>query len=154
MSTYNLCKYSTTNKNIAVNACITSNFRYNYGKKVRGNATVTVYPTIYSGVIQPIFQNPIRKVVSIEGSATVEFDIANELKLSDEYERAVIIDVIIEEGLTGRRQNNSMEVHIHKYDYKMEIIKTADYYKPGLKYTAYVCYLRSFQSRMIIKITN
>lgn len=111
---------------------------YNYGKKVKGNATVTVYPTIYSGVIQPIFQNPIRKVVPIDGSATVEFDVANELKLSDEYERTVIIDVTIEEALTGRRQNNSMEVHLHKYDYKMEIVKTADYYKPGLKYTAYI----------------
>ncbi|KAF5298450.1 hypothetical protein FQR65_LT01229 [Abscondita terminalis] len=111
---------------------------YNYGKKVKGDATVTVYPTIYSGVIQPIFQTPVRKVVPIEGSTTVDFDVMNELKLGDEYERTVIVDVTIEEALTGRRQNNSAEVHLHKYDYKMELIKTADYYKPGLKYTAYI----------------
>lgn len=113
-------------------------YRYNYGKKVKGDATITVYPTIYSGVIQPIFQNPIRKVVPIEGSATVNFDIEKELRLSDEYERTVIVDVRVEEALTGRRQNNSVEVQLHKYDYKVELIKTADYYKPGLKYTSYV----------------
>lgn len=111
---------------------------YTYGKKVKGDATVTVYPTIYSGVIQPIFQNPTRKVISIDGSATVDFDITKELRLDDEYERTVVIDVTIEEALTSRRQNNSIEVHIHKYDYKMELVKTADYYKPGLKYVAYV----------------
>lgn len=113
-------------------------FRYNYGRKVLGNATITVYPTIYSGVIQPIFQNPIRKVIRIDGSATVSFDVAKELKLDDEYERTVIVDVTVEEALTGRRQNNSVEVHIHKYDYKMDLVKTADYYKPGLKYVAFV----------------
>ena len=113
-------------------------FRYNYGKKVKGEATITVYPTIFSGVIQPIFQNPLRKVIPIEGSSTVQFDIEKELKLSDEYERVVVVDVAVEEASTGRRQNNSVEVHLHKYDYKMDLIKTADYFKPGLKYTAYV----------------
>lgn len=89
-------------------------------------------------MIQPIFQNPIRKVIPIDGSASIDFDIAKELRLDDEYERTVVIDVTIEEALTSRRQNNSVEVHIHKYDYKMELVKTADYYKPGLKYVAYV----------------
>lgn len=77
-------------------------------------------------------------MVPIDGSATVDFDVAKELRLDDEYERTVVIDVTIEEALTGRRQNNSVEVHIHKYDYKMELVKTADYFKPGLKYVAYV----------------
>ncbi|XP_030765290.1 CD109 antigen [Sitophilus oryzae] len=112
--------------------------RYSYGKKVSGEATITVYPTIYSGVIQPIFQNPIRKVIKIDGATRVDFDIENELGLNDEYERTVIVDVTIEEAPTGRRQNNSVEAHIHKYKYKMDLIKTADYFQPGLKYTAYV----------------
>ncbi|CAH0556688.1 unnamed protein product [Brassicogethes aeneus] len=112
--------------------------KYGYGKKVTGEATVTAFPTIYSGVIQPIFQNPVRKVIPIDGQATVQFDIANELNLNDEYERTVILDVTVEEFPTGRRQNNSVQIQLHKYDYKMELIKTADYFKPGLKYTAYV----------------
>lgn len=97
-----------------------------------------MYPTIYSGVIQPIFQNPIRKVVPIDGSVTVEFDINKDIRLSNEYERTVIVDVIVEEALTERRQNNSIEIYIHKYEYKMDLIKTAEYYKPGLQYSAFV----------------
>lgn len=105
---------------------------------MEGEATITVYPTIYSGVIQPIFQNPIRKVIDIDGTATVEFNIEKDLGLNDEYERTVVVDVTVEELPTGRRQNNSVEVMIHKYDYQMYVIKTADYFKPGLPYVAYV----------------
>jgi hypothetical protein len=54
--------------------------RYTYGKAVRGEATVTVYPTYYSGLLQPIFQNPVRKVVPIDGKANVEFDITKDLQ--------------------------------------------------------------------------
>jgi CD109 antigen len=54
--------------------------RYTYGKAVKGEATVTIYPTYYSGLLQPIFQNPVRKVVPIDGKANVEFDITKDLK--------------------------------------------------------------------------
>jgi CD109 antigen len=54
--------------------------RYTYGKAVKGEATVTIYPTYYSGLLQPIFQNPVRKVVPIDGKVNVEFDIAKDLK--------------------------------------------------------------------------
>ncbi|XP_057670871.1 thioester-containing protein 1 allele R1-like [Diorhabda carinulata] len=128
-------KHITFNENI-IRAKIES--KYYSGDNVKGEATITMYPTIFSGVIQPIFQNPIRKVFQIDGTGTVEFDIEKDLRLNDEYERIVVIDVAIEEQFTGRRQNNSMEVHIHKYDYHMDLIKTSDYFKPGLKYTAYV----------------
>ena len=47
---------------------------------MKGEATVTVYPTYYSGLLQPIFQNPVRRVVPIDGKAAVEFDIAKDLK--------------------------------------------------------------------------
>jgi CD109 antigen len=54
--------------------------RYTYGKAVRGEATVTIYPTYYSGLLQPIFQNPVRKVIPIDGKANVEFDITKDLQ--------------------------------------------------------------------------
>ncbi|KAJ9579454.1 hypothetical protein L9F63_024436, partial [Diploptera punctata] len=111
---------------------------YTYGKSVEGEATVTVYPTYYSGLLQPIFQNPVRKVVPINGKIAVEFDIAKDLKLGDEYERSVQIDVAVEEALTGRRQNTTFEVMLHRYKYKMEMIKTSEYFKPGLKCTVFV----------------
>ncbi|VEN35278.1 unnamed protein product, partial [Callosobruchus maculatus] len=114
------------------------NARTQHGRPIKGEATITIFPTIRSGVIQPIFQNPVRKVVPINGTNTVDFDIEDDLKLNDEYERTVIVDVVVEEFPTGRRQNNSVEVLLHKYDYQMDVVKSADYFKPGLKYIAYV----------------
>lgn len=54
--------------------------RYTYGKPVKGEATVSVNPNIYSGVIQPFLLNPIYKVVPINGKANVEFDLIKDLK--------------------------------------------------------------------------
>lgn len=59
-------------------------------------------------------------------------------RLTDEYERPIMIDVVVEEELTTRRQNASMQVTLHKHKYTMELIKTSEYFKPGLKYTAFV----------------
>lgn len=49
-----------------------------------------------------------------------------------------MIEVAVEEAVTGRRQNNSMQITLHKHKYTMELLRTAEYYKPGLKYTAFV----------------
>ncbi|XP_017758263.1 PREDICTED: CD109 antigen-like isoform X2 [Eufriesea mexicana] len=112
--------------------------KYTYGKPVKGEATVTVYPDIFSGVIQPIYQQPVRKVIPIDGKVIVDFNIHDELRLTDEYERPVMIDVTVEESLTGRRQNTSTHITLHKHKYTMDLIKTSEYYKPGLKYTAFI----------------
>ncbi|XP_076182302.1 CD109 antigen isoform X2 [Ptiloglossa arizonensis] len=112
--------------------------KYTYGKPVKGEVTVTAYPDIFSGVIQPIYQQPVRKVLPIDGKVTVDFDILSELKLTDDYERPVMIDVAVEESLTGRRQNTSMQITLHKYKYTMDLIKTSEYYKPSLKYTVFI----------------
>ncbi|XP_050479205.1 thioester-containing protein 1 allele R1-like isoform X2 [Bombus huntii] len=112
--------------------------KYTYGKPVKGEATVTAYPDIFSDVIQPIYQQPIRKVIPINGKIVVDFDIHDELRLTDEYERPVMLDVTVEESLTGRRQNTSAHITLHKHKYTMDLIKTSEYYKPGLKYTAFI----------------
>lgn len=49
-----------------------------------------------------------------------------------------MIDVAVEESLTGRRQNTSMQITLHKHKYTMDLIKSSEYYKQGLKYTAFV----------------
>jgi len=59
---------------------ILSCFRYTYGKPVKGEATVSVYPEYYSDLIQPIYQNPLRKVVPINGKTVVQFDVVKDLK--------------------------------------------------------------------------
>ncbi|XP_044750502.1 CD109 antigen-like isoform X2 [Coccinella septempunctata] len=111
---------------------------YHHGNALQGEATISAFPTIYSRVIQPIFQNPIRKVFSIDGSVTADFEIEKDLKLNDEYERNIVLDVSVEEKSNGRRENISVMVYIHKYPYKIDLIKTSDYFKPGLTYIAYV----------------
>ncbi|KAK7574336.1 hypothetical protein V9T40_011527 [Parthenolecanium corni] len=112
--------------------------KYVYGKPVKGEATVSVNPNIHSGVIQPFLTNPIFKVVTINGKATVEFDITKDLRITDDYERIVQFDVFVEESLTGRRQNNTAQVLLHRHRYRMELVKTREYFKPGLKYTAQI----------------
>ncbi|XP_070523106.1 CD109 antigen isoform X3 [Cardiocondyla obscurior] len=116
--------------------------KYTYGKPVKGEATITAYPDIFSGVIQPIFQPPVRKVVPINGKVTIDFDISTELRnpyrLTEEYERPIMIDVVVEEELTTRRQNASTQITLHKHKYTMELLRTSEYFKPGLKYTAFL----------------
>ena len=77
-------------------------------------------------------------MVDISGSVDVEFDLAKELGLSDEYAREVVFDVRVKEDLTERIQNNTASVVLYKYEYKMELVKTADAFKPGMPYTCYL----------------
>lgn len=58
--------------------------------------------------------------------------------MNDDYERLVRFEVIVEEELTKRSQNVSADIVFHKNKYKLELIKTSEYFKPGLKYSAYV----------------
>ncbi len=109
--------------------------------------------------IQPFFTEPVRKTVQIDGKADVEFNLFKELKynyykkdgvcrwdnsvllrhrLVDDFERDIRFDVTVIEGLTERKQNTSSLLTLYKYKYKMDLIKTSDSFKPGLKYTAYV----------------
>lgn len=67
-------------------------------------------------------------------------------RLTDEYERPIMIDVVVEEELTTRRQNTSMQVTLHKHPYTMELIRTSEYFKPGLKYTAFVSRVSYYKS--------
>ncbi|XP_015369821.1 PREDICTED: CD109 antigen-like isoform X2 [Diuraphis noxia] len=126
----------TTFKQSVVSATIHA--KYTYGKPVKGEATVSVYPEYYSDLIQPIYQNPLRKVVPINGKTVVQFDVVKDLNLNDEFKRIITFDVTVEEALTGRSQNTSANVMFHNHKYKMDLIRTSEYFKPGLKYTAFI----------------
>ena len=117
---------------------VTIRAKYRHGGPVKGEATVSVFPKYKSSYLQPIFSEPLRKVVDISGSVDVEFDLAKELGLSDEYAREVVFDVRVKEDLTERIQNNTASVVLYKYEYKMELVKTADAFKPGMPYIAYI----------------
>lgn len=112
--------------------------KYTYGKPVKGEATVSVYPKTY-GSFQPLISNLItRKVVKIDGKAFVEFDIKDELKFKEDYEQGVAMEAIVEEELTGRKQNTTIEISLHKSKYKIELRAPSKKYKPGLPFTVLV----------------
>lgn len=88
-----------TYKDEKIRAVIRS--KYTYGKPVKGEATISVFPKTY-GSFQPLISNLItRKVVKIDGKATVEFDIKNELNFNENYEQTIQIEAVVEEELSG-----------------------------------------------------
>ena len=46
-----------------------------------------------------------------------------------------MLETEVTEALTGRKQNATKEITIHKYPYKMEIIRGSESFKPGLPYS-------------------
>jgi CD109 antigen len=113
--------------------------KYTYGKPVKGQATISAYPVLWLGGVQPFVQDSIvRKVIEVDGKGTTEFDIRSELKIEGDYERYVNIEAIFEEELTGRRQNGSTQITIHKFKYNMELIKETEQYKPGLPFNLFI----------------
>lgn len=112
--------------------------KYTYGKPVKGEVTVAVYPKTY-GSFQPFAINLItRKVSKINGKAYVEFDIEKELNVKEDYEQAMALEAIVEEELTGRKQNTTVDLFLHKSKYKIVLSNTAASYKPGLPYNVLV----------------
>uniref|UniRef100_A0A1A9W1S3 TEP1-F n=1 Tax=Glossina brevipalpis TaxID=37001 RepID=A0A1A9W1S3_9MUSC len=107
---------------------------YMFGKPIVGEATLSIYPTFF-GSLQPFVNDLItRKVVPIDGSAYFEFDIRNELKLKEDYEREYLLDALVEETSTGSVQNFSTVITVHLDAYKVEAIKLPRYYIPGIPF--------------------
>lgn len=105
-----------------------------FGKPIVGEATLSIYPTFF-GSLQPFVNDLItRKVMPIDGSAYFEFDIRNELKLKEDYEREYLLDALVEERSTGSVQNFSTIITVHLDPYKVEAIKMPRYYIPGIPF--------------------
>lgn len=136
--------------------------KYHYEKPVKGEVTVSVYPKTY-GSFQPFISNLItRKVMRIDGKASVEFDIAEELNFKEDYEQGAIMEAVVEEELngmcsfsgsfqfihflicicsklsSGRKQNVTRNIYLHKSKYKILFANAQNTYKPGLPFTLMV----------------
>lgn len=106
--------------------------KYTYGKGVKGEATISVFPKFY-GAYQPFVSSLItRKVVEIDGKASVEFNIRDELGFKEDYQREITIEAVVEEALTGRKQNTTTSMTLHKNKYNLEFTTESQKYKPGL----------------------
>lgn len=113
--------------------------KYTYGKPVKGELTVSFSPTFFEG--SKFSPNLIaRKTVPLDGKASVEVDLLTELGISkdQEYERDVIIEAIVEETLTGKKQNGTVTVSLHKTNYKIQMTNEEESYKPGLPFKTWV----------------
>lgn len=112
--------------------------KYTYGKPLKGEVTVSVYPKTY-GSFQPLISNLItRKVAKIDGKTYFEFDIKEELNFNEDYEQMVAIDAVVEEEFTGRKQNTTTEISVHKSKYKIDLVPASRVYKPGLPFSVMV----------------
>uniref|UniRef100_A0A2M4B9C0 CD109 antigen n=2 Tax=Anopheles marajoara TaxID=58244 RepID=A0A2M4B9C0_9DIPT len=113
--------------------------KYTYGKPVKGEATVSVMPEFRFHYVQPDAKGVVtRKVIPIDGKGSVEFDLRDEVQLQGDYARNIVFEAVVEEELTGRKQNATTKVMIYDRRYKMELVKSDDNYKPGLPYTAWL----------------
>uniref|UniRef100_A0A8D8DB54 CD109 antigen n=2 Tax=Culex pipiens TaxID=7175 RepID=A0A8D8DB54_CULPI len=127
----------TTFKDGKVKAIVRA--KYTYGKPVKGEATVSAYPDFRFHYVQPFERDVItRKTVPVDGKGSVEFELRDEIKLEGDYTRDIVIEAVVEEELTGRKQNATTKVKIYDKRYKMDLIKSADKFKPGLPYTAWL----------------
>ena len=86
-----------------------------------------------------LFLAQVRRVVDIAGQVDVEFDkLASELSLTEDFARQVVFDVKVKEADTGRIENNTALYTMFKYNHKLQLVKTAEAFKPGMPYIAYL----------------
>lgn len=125
-------------------------FSYDFGKPIVGEATLSIYPTFF-GSLQPFVNDLItRKVVPIDGTAYFEFDIRDELKLKEDYEREYLLDALVEETSTSSVQNFSTVITVHLDPYRVEATRLPSNYIPGVPFEVSV----SFEYNLEIGISN
>lgn len=128
--------YATYNKSDIV---ATVKAMYTYGKPVKGEVTLTVAPlTRYNYLaVRPYEQYQTK--ARIDGTADIYMVLKRDLSLkTDFFEREIEFFALVEEELTGRKYNTTNTMHIFDKDIKVELIKTSETFKPGLKYTAFL----------------
>uniref|UniRef100_A0A1B0D7P4 TEP1-F n=1 Tax=Phlebotomus papatasi TaxID=29031 RepID=A0A1B0D7P4_PHLPP len=93
----------------------------------------------FFGSYQPFVSDLIsRKVAKLDGKASVEFDIQEELKFKEDWQRDITVEAVVEEELTNRKQNTSKTVTLYRTRYEVELIKSSDRFKAGLPFTVRV----------------
>ncbi|XP_071448313.1 thioester-containing protein 1 allele R1 [Hetaerina americana] len=113
---------------------LTVKAKYANDRPVKGELTISAYPTYHTEILQPVFRNPVRKVVLIDGETTIPFNLITEFGIYDDFQRIANFDIEVEETLTGIRQNATATILLHKYSNRLELLKPADTYQPGLKF--------------------
>lgn len=124
------------------------NIRYTFGKPVRGEAVITVQPKLH-GTYQPLIGDLIsRKVIKVVTKGIVEFDLVSDLKLSEEYERELVMDVTFEEEHTARKQNAHTTITVRRSQYKIAVVS------PSISYMNRFVYKDGEAFQMAVQVSR
>lgn len=78
-------------------------------------------------------------VTKIDGSVDIPVAIVRDLSLkTDFFLREIEFFALVTEELTGRKYNSTSYITLHDKEIKVELVKTSETFKPGLKYTCFV----------------
>ena len=126
--------------------------KYTYGKNVKGHAKLIVKPSLRYGYLANE-NKPAITEAEIDGSIDIPVNVVRDLGLKEDS-LTLEIDVIaeVEEYLTKRKYNASSVIKVYDKDIKVDLVKSAESFKPGLKYTAHLKV--SYQDDTPVTVTN
>ncbi|KAM3964840.1 thioester-containing protein 1 allele R1 [Aphomia sociella] len=107
------------------------------GLPVRGELTISAYIVFFSGLLQPVFSSPARKVVEINGNTEVIYDLKTDLDLAEDEARPLVIEAVIEEKDTLIRQNVSSRILLLRTPYRLKVT-APEHFKPNLPYNVQI----------------
>ncbi|XP_037921191.1 CD109 antigen-like isoform X10 [Hermetia illucens] len=104
--------------------------KYTYGKPVKGTAEVTVAPKhSYMFASGAAIQGETKKTVPIDGKAPVEFELLFDRK--NDWDKQMTVTAVVEEKLTGNKQNGSADVTVHRDKYEIRGEDISYTFEPG-----------------------
>ncbi|CAG5022083.1 unnamed protein product [Parnassius apollo] len=103
------------------------------GLPVQGELTISANAVFFSGLLQPVFSSPARKVVEFNGHADVTFDLKTDLDLAEDAARPLVIEAVLEEKDTLIKQNISSRILLLRTPYRLRVT-APEYFKPQLPY--------------------
>ncbi|EEC12664.1 thioester-containing protein, putative [Ixodes scapularis] len=128
--------YATYNKSEVV---ATVSATYTYGKPVKGTVTLTVAPRTRYHQLRPRPYEQYQTKAEIDGSVDIPVAVVRDLSLkTDFFRRDIEFFALVEERLTGRKYNSTSYLTLHDKEVKVELVKTSETFKPGLKYTCFL----------------
>ncbi|XP_055932294.1 CD109 antigen-like isoform X3 [Argiope bruennichi] len=127
----------TTYNNSNVEATITA--MYSYGKAVKGEVTLTVAPRTRYNKLNVRPYESFQTKAKIDGSVTIYLNLLKDLSLrTDFFKREIEFFALVEEEETGHKYNTTNTMWIYDKDIKIDLIRTSETFKPGLKFTAFL----------------
>ncbi|XP_071036540.1 thioester-containing protein 1 allele R1 [Parasteatoda tepidariorum] len=131
-----LPSYATYNRS---DVEVTVKAMYSYGKPVRGEVTLTVAPkTRYNKLAVRPYES-FQTKAQVDGSVTIYLNLLQDLSLrTDFFKREIEFFALVVEEETGHKYNSTNTMWIYDKNLKIDLIRTSETFKPGLKYTAFL----------------